>query len=392
VNKQATIEKVRFFSEGEYARRLSAVRKNMAAQGIDTLLVFNAENVVYMCGYQSIGYSSYLCLVIPQSGELTLYVREMETGCAYYYAWVNDIVFYADHQDPVEVLYKVLQDRGLARGMVGLEMDAAFIGAKRMLQIDGLLKKGGAHTLDASGTVEPVRMIKSGEEIEYIRKACRATEAGMLAGVNAVRAGVTENQIASAMFESTVGAGSTYMSSQPIVTSGLRSGVAHTTFDNRTVQQGDVVLLELGGCVNRYSGGLMRSVAVGNVPEEVHRMGAVCREALEAAIDAIKPGIPAGIPDAKCVEVITRAGYEPNFRKRTGYSVGVSFPPDWGEGHIISIRHGEQALLQPGMVFHMPPALRILGRWGVGTSETVMVSETGCEVLTQGVPRDLFVK
>jgi Xaa-Pro dipeptidase len=392
VNKQSTIEKATFFSDAEYQRRLAATRNHMAERGLETLLVFNAENVVYLSGYQSIGYSSYLCLVVPSSGDLTLYVREMETGCAYYYAWVNDITFYADHHDPVAILYETLQQRNLTRGTIGLEMDAAFIGAKRMLQIQDLIQKGGAVATDGSGCVEQVRMIKSAEEIAYIRKACRATEAGILAGVRTVRTGVTENQIAAAMFDATVGAGSTYMSSQPIVTSGPRSGVAHTTFDNRIVQEGDVVLLELGGCVNRYSGGLMRSVAVGKVPDEVHRMAVVCREALEAAIDAIKPGIPAGIPDAKCVEVITHAGYEPNFRKRTGYSVGVSFPPDWGEGHIISIRHGEQALLEPGMVFHMPPALRILGRWGVGTSETVMVSDTGCEVLTQGVSRDLFVK
>src|SRR5207253_1394304 len=123
---------------------------------------------------------------------------------------------------------------------IGLEMDAAFIGAKRMLQIQELIQKGGAVATDGSGCVEQVRMIKSAEEIEYIRKACRATEAGILAGVGAVRAGVTENQIAAAMFDATVGMGSTYMSSQPIVTSGPRSGVAHTTFDNRTVQQGDV--------------------------------------------------------------------------------------------------------------------------------------------------------
>jgi len=235
-------------------------------------------------------------------------------------------------------------------------------------------------------------MIKSAEEIEYIRKACRATEAGILAGVEAVQVGATENDVAAAMFDATVGAGSTFMSSQPIVTSGPRSGVAHTTFDNRVIQRGDVVLLELGGCVNRYSGGLMRSVALGSVPDEVHRMGAVCREALEVAIDAIKPGVAAGVPHDLCAEVIRKAGFENNFRKRLGYSVGVSYPPDWGEGHIISLGHGEMRPLQPGMVFHMPPALRRLGEYGVGTSETVMVSEPGCEVLTQGVPRDLFVK
>jgi Xaa-Pro dipeptidase len=389
VSNLVQIQKERFFSDAEYARRLAAARRNMAERGIDTLLVFNAENVVYMCGYQSIGYSSYLCLVIPSSGELTLYVREMETGCAHYYAWVNDIVFYSDHQNPVAMLADALRQRGLVRGTIGMEMDAAFVGAQRMAEIDTLLS-GDATVADGTGTVEPVRAIKSSEELDYVRKACRATEAGMVAGINAVQAGATENEVSAAMFTAAVGAGSTYMSSQPIITSGPRSGVAHTTFDNRRIQDGDVILLEIGGCVNRYSGGLMRSVALGKVPDEVHRAAAVCRAGLEAAIEAIAPGVPAGLPDDKCVAKFREGGYE--LGKRTGYSCGVSFPPDWGEGHIISIRHGETALLQPGMVFHMPPAIRKLAQWGVGTSETVLVTETGCEVLTQGVSRDLFLK
>jgi Xaa-Pro dipeptidase len=386
-----TIEKVRFFSEAEYNRRQEATRQQMAERGLDTLLVFNAENILYLCGYQTIGYSSYLCLTVPLEGEMTLLVREMEMGCAQYYAWLDDLIFYSDHEDPVEVLVAAMKERGRATGVVGIEKDAAFIGANRAGQLETLLS-GEAKVVDGAGTVEPARAIKSAEEIEYLRKACRATEAGMLAGIEAVNVGATENDVSAAMFAATVGGGSTFMSSQPIVTSGPRSGVAHTTFDNRLIQSGDVVLLELGGCVNRYSGGLMRSVTLGAVPDEVHRMAAVCREALEAAIDATAPGVPAGVPDDRCAEVIRKAGYEQNFRKRTGYSVGVSYPPDWGEGHIISMRHGETALLQPGMVFHIPPALRQYGEWGVGTSETILVNETGCEVLTQGISRDLFVK
>jgi Xaa-Pro dipeptidase len=89
------------------------------------------------------------------------------------------------------------------------------------------------------------------------------------------------------------------------------------------------------------------------------------------------------------VAEIARAGFEANYRKRTGYSVGVSYPPDWGEGHILSLRHGDPTPLEPGMVFHVVPALREYGRWAVGVSETVLVTPDGCEVLTN-FPRRLF--
>ncbi len=391
MTQQQTIEKIRFFSPQEYQRRLDGARRQMAEKGVDTLLGFNAENNVYMCGYQSIGYSSYQCLIIPASGPLTLLVREMETGAAMYTAWVDDIIYYSDHENPVEVLEKALRERGLVKGTIGMEYDAAFIGAKRMLELERRLQNG-ATIVDASGTVEEVRMIKSDEEIVYSRKACETTRAGMLAGLEATREGVTENQISAAMYDAAVNAGSVYMSSAPIVTSGPRSGVAHTTFEGRTIIQGDVVLLEMGGIVNRYGGGLMRSVAIGKVPDEVHRMAAVCKEALEAGMATIKPGVPASVPHETAAEIIRKAGYEQNFRKRFGYSCGVSFPPDWGEGHIISMRHGEERPLQPGMIFHMPPALRQFGQWGVGTSETILVTPGGYDVLTLGVSRDLFLK
>jgi len=80
--------------------------------------------------------------------------------------------------------------------------------------------------------------------------------------------------------------------------------------------------------------------------------------------------------------VIDEAGYTDNFRKRAGYSVGVSFPPDWGEGHIVSLSTGDRTLLAPGMVFHIPPALRRYGVHGVGVSETVLVTRDGSECLT----------
>jgi len=78
------------------------------------------------------------------------------------------------------------------------------------------------------------------------------------------------------------------------------------------------------------------------------------------------------------------------FRKRTGYSVGVAFAPDWGEGHIVSLRRDDPTKLLPGMVFHMPPALRAFQRLCVGMSETVLVTDSGCEVLTHH-PRSLHI-
>jgi Xaa-Pro dipeptidase len=134
----------------------------------------------------------------------------------------------------------------------------------------------------------------------------------------------------------------------------------------------------------------MRGAVIAPVRDEVRRMADTILEALNAAIAAIRPGATSGEVDAACRAPIERNGFEPNFRKRTGYSVGVGYAPSWGEGHIVSLRRDDPTRLEPGMVFHMPPALRIPREHGLGFSETVLVSETGCDVLTD-FPRRLHV-
>jgi Xaa-Pro dipeptidase len=137
----------------------------------------------------------------------------------------------------------------------------------------------------------------------------------------------------------------------------------------------------MAGCHDRYHAALMRSAWVGAAPHEAIDMEKVTQEALQAALDAIRPGEPCETVHIACQAVIDKAGYTDAFRKRTGYSIGISFAPDWGEGGILSLYTGVTTLLRPGMTFHIPPALRIYGRFTVGVSETVVVTETGCRVL-----------
>ena len=122
---------------------------------------------------------------------------------------------------------------------------------------------------------------------------------------------------------------------------------------------------------------MMRSAWLGRPPAIAIEMEKVCQEALQAALDAIRPGATCEAPHLACQKVIDRAGFTENFKKRTGYSIGIAFAPDWGEGGILSLYSGVTTELQPGMTFHIPPALRIYGQFTVGVSETVVVTETG---------------
>ena len=373
------------FTQAEYDRRLRDLHARMAGS-LDVLLVVAAENITYLSGYETIGYSNFGILAVRRDAPPLLFIREMERTVAETTTWLSDFETFADDDDPLEQAVAVLRKRGRLDGRVGIELGDSFVSPGAMDRLRRLLGNPG----DGTGLVEAGRRIKSTEEIALIRRACRTTEAGMDAALGAIRPGATENAVASAAYAAMMGAGSDFFAGDPIVTSGWRSGVAHLTFGNRRLEPGDTVLLELSGCHRRYFGPLMRGAALAPVRDEARRLADVVIQALDAAIAAIRPGVTSGEVDRACRAPIERARLEPSFRKRTGYSIGVGFAPDWGEGHIVSLRRDDPTRLEPGMVFHMPPALRIPRQYGLGFSETVLVTVTGGEVLTNH-PRRLHV-
>ncbi|MCD2492565.1 Xaa-Pro peptidase family protein [Lacrimispora sp. NSJ-141] len=378
------------FSMNEFQARVQKVKASMAEQRLDMLLVNTPENIFYLTGHKSPGYYMYMCLVLPMEGEMTLVLRRGEVGNASVYSWLEGggLVAYDDTDDPLQKTVDVILEKGFKGGCVGVEFTSWFLTTKNFL---GLKEKlAGAQITDASGTVEEARMIKSPKEIEYIEECCRIADMAMAKGMEKVRPGNKEKEVAAAFFSEMCLQGSEYYGTEPYVASGPRAGAMHSSWGERIIQSGESVLLELAATVNRYNGALMRTVHLGKPSPLITEWTKVCIEALNAAIDAIKPGVTSEYVDAACCGVIERAGLYENYRKRTGYSLGIAFAPDWGEGHIMSLQKGDKRLLQPGMVFHMPPALRELDAYGVGFSETVLVTETGCKVLGN-TKRELLV-
>jgi Xaa-Pro aminopeptidase len=183
-----------------------------------------------------------------------------------------------------------------------------------------------------------------------------------------------------------------YPGSPPYVVSGERSGLPHGTWEGRVLRHGDIVFLEHSGCVKRYSAAMMRTCFLGDPPDVVRRTADIILTGLGKAIDAIRPGVTSGEVDAACRDTILGAGFN-DYTHETGYSIGVCYPPGWNESHIMNLHPGDPTVLVPNMVFHLVPSLIIPEMNGhVGFSDTVVVTETGCEVLTNTeVERRLYV-
>ena len=378
------------FPVEEFRRRLGAVQAEIARRGLDGAVVVGPQNLFYLTGYETIGYANFQLAGVPASGEPRLLVRQLESAAARRLSWMDAAPApWEDDRDPLEQAVAMLREMGLDRGRIGVDERSMFLTVRTWRRLRELLPD--AELADGSGVVEGARRIKSPAELECFRTAAAYTSAGMRAAIDAVREGAYDNEVGAAAAEAMYRAGSEYVASGPTVTTGYRSGIAHTTFARHRIERGDAVLIELGGLHRRYTTALMRSAVVGPPSDVARRMYDTCSRALDAAIAAVRPGVTSGAVHDACQRVIDDAGFEPNFRKRLGYSIGVGFAPGWGEGAFLELGKGDPTVLEPGMVFHMPPALRIYAEVGVGCSETIAVTEEGAEVLSD-FPRELAVR
>jgi Xaa-Pro dipeptidase len=379
----------RFFTLDEYRERLARVRRTMAERKIDVLLLTTPENIYYVSGYQTTGYYVYQALVVPRDGAPRFVVRKFEVPNVQGLSWLEDACAVDDTEDPLDVTVRAVELCGGREGTVGFEDRGFFLPPAILEGLRGRLPR--ARVVPAGGIVEACRVIKSPAEVACVRKGAAAAVAGVKAGLRELRAGRTENDVAGAIYAGMLRAGSEYPSSQPYVVTGLRATLGHASYAGHTIKKGDLVYIEAGGCVRRYGGAIMRIVSVGRPSAAARRTASVVVAALDAIIGAIKPGVTSGSVDQAGRRIVEDAGLGKYWLHRTGYSIGVGFPPGWGEGHVFDLKPHDPRILQPGMTFHLVPLLLIPDMGAMGFSETVLVTARGCEVLTR-MPRRLLVR
>jgi len=382
----------RHFPPEEYARRIEAARAEMGVRGLEACLISSPENVYYLCGLDHQGYFAFELLVVPLEGEPFLIPREMER------ATIRDRVPGVRHvgypddveQPAVTATRDTLEEAGLGDSRLGIEQGSAFLpyGIARGI----LTSLPRAEWVDCSGLVDRCRMVQSELELACTREAARVSDSMMLAAIAAAGPGVHEHDVMAAIYDTLFRRGGTYPGFIPLVRSTRRLEHEHSTWDARKLASRDLLFLEMAGCVHRYHAPIGRLVFVGSAPSRADRVQGVCREALERAAEELGPGAHAKDVYAAWQGRVDAAGLEHVRRHHCGYSVGIGFPPSWvGSGPPVGLRQGSDLELRPGMVFHLMSWLLRTGRGDAFLSDTVVVTDDGCEVLTS-VSRDVTVR
>ena len=372
------------FPAREFERRQDAARAGMDAAGLDVLVVTSPENIFYLCGQQTPGYSTFQAMVMPRDGDPVFVVRQLELANFIASSHVSDILVYQDDDDPSDFLVAALRDGGWASRRIGIDKKGFFLPVSFFERLQSSL----GDLRDGSGVVERGRMVKSPLEQDKLRRAAKYVDAAQRAAFAAIPSAGSENDVVAAMVGAAIEAGGEYVGMEPLVSAGRRTGIPHLTWRRGRLRPGDNMILEPSCCHDRYHAVMMRSAVLGSPSPEFRGMYDVALEGLEAALAAIRPGNTCEDVHVACQKVVDGAGLTDAFRKRVGYSIGIAFAPGWDEGPILGLYHGVKVPLEPGMCFHLPVALRKWGEFTVGVSESVIVTDDGHEVLGT-IPREL---
>lgn len=379
------------FPIAEHERRLRELRERMVRQHLDVVVITDPKNLLYLTEYQTTGYSFFQALVVPLEAEPFMVTRLLEETNVHARTWVEITRPFTDTGDAIETLWQALRELGLTEGKrIGYERNSYFFPAYQQDRMTATWYD--ADFVDCFGIVEEGRLIKSELEIEVMEKAAHAGQVGMAAGLAAVEEGATENELAAEICAAMFRAGSDYPAVLPYVTSGPRCMIGHATWEGRTIEKGDTVFLEVGGCYRRYHSAIMRTAFVGDPPPAVYAAEALVKEALDVMLEGLRPGITVADADKLARDVISRSSVGGGLVTRAGYSIGIAFAPSWDEGYIMSLKPGDHRILEENMTFHLIPWL--FGYEGdrvMGISETVRITEGGAVPLSN-LDRSLVVK
>lgn len=387
----------RRFEPAEYSARQANTRTAMESAGIDLLIVSDPSNMCWLTGFDGWSFYVHQCVVIGSNGELFWFGRGIDAPTAYLTTDLpaSAVITYPDHYvqspdiHPMEYLATILKQRHLQAGKIAVEKDNYYFSARAMESLTYSLPD--AQFQDATGLVNWQRAIKSPQEIIYMQRAGQVIEQVYTRIMQVAKPGMRKNELAAEILHAGTWGTSEhygdYTAIVPLMGMGEEASACHLTWDGTRLEANNGMFLELAGAHNRYHCPISRTLYFGEPPAKYRDIEQVIGESIEILLPLFKPGNTCGELAQIFFTHLNKHGYEKN--NRCGYSIGMSYPPDWGE-RTMSLRANDSTVLQAGMCFHFMPGMWFED-WGFEMTESITVTEQGGMCLAN-VPRHLLVK
>jgi Xaa-Pro aminopeptidase len=354
----------------DYKLRQNELRRRLASSGHDGLLVSHLPNIRYLCGFTG----SAGLLLVEESGSTFFTDVRYDTQGREEVKGAKVMIARTALLNAFGEWIGARRKRSRAKGWtIGIEAEHITVAERKRLAD---LLPTGIRLRNAPPLAEKARMLKDAEELNLIRVAVRLGATLFERALKVLRPGMKESELAAEMEYAARRAGAEEMSFPTIIASGARSALPHGRATGQAIAPGGFVVCDFGVILGGYCSDQTRTVWVGSAPEDARHAYESVREAQQAAIAAVRPGVSAGEVDAAARKVLRKAGLGRYFTHSTGHGVGLEIH------EAPRVAAGQTKVLKPGMVITIEPGVYFPGKWGVRIEDMVAVSEDGCEVLT----------
>lgn len=375
------------FSREEFAERQQRAREQMTVQELDGVLLFKFEDMYWLTGYDSDGFTIFGCMFLGTDGQLTHLARPADLGNASYSSICEDIRIAPDSQDASRAgqIREMLNSLGMQGKRIGIQVDTMGLTPRLFLEIQAELENW-CELIIAPDFIRQLRLIKSPQELIYLRKAGEIMDIVMDKTIDATCSGAYEGDIYATFYDSLFRLGADLPAHIPPLGSGKSALNLRYTSKRKHVLNNDQVTLELGVAYRHYHAASMCVVLTGPDINDRHlKMHETSVIALDAVQSILRPGTTVGeIYDAY------RSSLEDNGEKAAvltvcGYTMGATCPPTWMEQPLIF--EGNPLVLEENMSFftHMILNDRESGR-SMAVAEQAIITDAAPEIITH-VPR-----
>ena len=369
------------FSKEEFLQRKNKILGSMREQKIDALLMFRQESMYWLTGYDTFGYVFFQTLVLDKNGNTILLTRAPDLRQAQNTSNIEDIRIWVDRDgsNPTDDLKVILNELSLKGKKIGIEYEAYGMTGRNALRLNKSLENY-CNVEDHSELITKLRVIKSQEEIVYVKKAAELADNALDQAWKYTKAGASEAKILAEMQKAVLEGGGDYPANEYIIGSGHNALLCRYQAEKRNLSNQDQLSIEWAGTYKHYHSAMFRTIPIGKANSKHIKMHEACVEALKNCENKLKPGNKVGEVFDVHAKTFDDLGYNKSRMNACGYSLGSTFSPNWMDWPMLYT--GNPYIIEPGNIFFMHMILMDSeNQLAMNLGETYLVTKDGNERL-----------
>jgi len=369
------------FTKEEFQKRKSNTLKSMKECNLDALLMFRQESMYWLTGYDTFGFVFFQTLVLDQKGNVILLTRAPDLRQAKNTSNIKDIRIWVDKDgsNPTDDLKIILNELALKGKKIGIEYEAYGMTGRNALRLNKSLENY-CEIEDQSELITKHRVIKSPEEIVYVKRAAELADKALDEAWKFTKAGASEAKILAEMQKAVLEGGGDYPANNYIIGSGHNALLCRYQAEKRILSKNDQLSIEWAGTYKHYHSAMFRTIPIGKVNPKHIKMHKACVEALTNCEKKLIPGNTIGEVFDVHAKTFDAIGFNKARMNACGYSLGSTFSPNWMDWPMLYT--GNPYVIQPGNVFFMHMILMDSdNQLAMNLGETYLITENGNERL-----------